>query len=73
MPLRNTTDFYGTQRENTERSPGALVPFAELDALIAAGYGDTPQDQIPKDWRKINKRPRRKQENYRMSNRGTNV
>jgi hypothetical protein len=26
-------------------------PMAELDALIAAGYGDTPRAEVPADWR----------------------
>jgi hypothetical protein len=28
-----------------------LSPMEELDKLIAAGYGDTPQSKIPKDWK----------------------
>ena len=26
-------------------------PFSELDAMIAQGWGDVPQDKIPDDWR----------------------
>lgn len=34
-------------------SPGAgeLLVFADLDELIAAGWGDTSQHLIPADWR----------------------
>ena len=28
-----------------------LTPLSELDELIRAGWGDTPQTCIPKDWR----------------------
>ncbi len=33
-----------------------FTPFAELDELIAHGYGDVPQTAIPRDWKT---RPRR--------------
>jgi hypothetical protein len=34
--------------------------FAELDALIAAGWGDTPGRNIPPNWRQHLKTPRAK-------------
>lgn len=30
-----------------------MSAFPHLDELIAAGYGDIPQTQIPADWRTI--------------------
>jgi hypothetical protein len=32
--------------------PGLPKYFPELEALIAAGWGDVPQDQIPDDWQR---------------------
>jgi len=28
-----------------------LFPMEDLNAMIAAGWGDTPRDKIPADWR----------------------
>ena len=32
-----------------------MNPFAELDELIAAGWGDVPQTKIPADWRELSR------------------
>ncbi len=28
-----------------------LQPMSDLDLMIAHGWGDTPQERLPKDWR----------------------
>ena len=63
--MRNNNESYITydhmRGSNVGRSPLKAVlaaerkpqftPLEELDALIEAGYGDTPQTEIPRQWR----------------------
>jgi hypothetical protein len=32
---------------------GPFTPMAQLDELINCGWGDTPQDRIPRLWRSV--------------------
>ena len=33
-----------------------LLPMSELDEMMRLGWGDTPRDQIPPNWREINRK-----------------